>query len=255
MPRCWATCRASYTSSSEQHRPVAASGRDLGQPALIPKLHGQPDHPLARAMQHARDHGAIHSARHRDGDRLLRHTPAPAFSDARRTRRRRQSTRPPARSVFDRPSENRRLDLRLILASVRSPVSTCEGSVAPLEHADPLDTAKPFRSSAISSASLSMPSKRNVVVLGVRGAPAPLTCESRNARREFPAPDDRAAPLRAPTPPLHDPESIAPRGPAPPRPERSPYPRAVRARDARRTTSARDSRPLRTYSAPIPLGA
>ena len=34
-------------------------------------------------MQHARDDGAVHSARHRDCDRSLRHTPAPAFSDAR----------------------------------------------------------------------------------------------------------------------------------------------------------------------------
>ncbi len=41
-------------------------------------------------------------------------------------------------------------------------VSTCDGSVAPLEQAEPLETANPFRSSAISSASLSIPSKRKI---------------------------------------------------------------------------------------------
>ena len=46
------------------------------------------------------------------------------------------------------------------LASVRlSPiaVSTCEGSTAPLEHAEPLETQKPLRSRAITIASPSIP--------------------------------------------------------------------------------------------------
>ena len=54
--------------------------------------------------------------------------------------------------------------------------STCEGSSVPDEHADPVDTATPSRSSAIRSDSASMPSNPTFDVLATRGEPAPLTC-------------------------------------------------------------------------------
>ena len=65
-------------------------------------------------------------------------------------------------SACDRPSASR----------------TWEGSTAPLEQAEPLDTQKPFRSSAITSDSPSMPSKQRFVVFGARSASAPLTLTS-----------------------------------------------------------------------------
>ncbi len=46
-------------------------------------------------------------------------------------------------------------------------VSTWEGSTAPEEHAAPVEQAKPFRSSAITRASPSMPGKMMFVVFGV----------------------------------------------------------------------------------------
>ena len=47
-------------------------------------------------------------------------------------------------------------------------VSTWDGVIAPLEQAEPVDTAKPRRSSAITIASPSMPSNWMFAVLGVR---------------------------------------------------------------------------------------
>ena len=76
--------------------------------------------------------------------------------------------------VFERPKDTRMLDRAC--AGV-SPIAsnTCDGSGAPLEHAAPLETAKPLKSRAISSASLSMPSKRKFAVLDTRAASPPLT--------------------------------------------------------------------------------
>src|SRR6202043_665416 len=47
---------------------------DFGQPPLVPELHGQADNSFAAREQHARDDGAIDSARHRDCERPLRHS-------------------------------------------------------------------------------------------------------------------------------------------------------------------------------------
>ena len=85
--------------------------------------------------------------------------------------------------VFERPSEKRMLErARSAVSPIAS--STCEGSTAPLEHAEPLDTAKPRRSSAITSASPSIPSKWMLVVFGVRAARAAV-----DARVRAPAPE------------------------------------------------------------------
>ncbi len=54
-------------------------------------------------------------------------------------------------------------------------VSTCDGSTAPDEHAAPVEQANPFKSSAITSASPSIPSNVIFVVFGVRAPSAPFT--------------------------------------------------------------------------------
>ena len=54
-------------------------------------------------------------------------------------------------------------------------LSTCDGSSVPDEHAEPVETAKPSRSSAMSSDSASTPVNPMLLVLGTRGAPTPLT--------------------------------------------------------------------------------
>ncbi len=46
----------------------AAFGHKFGEPPLVPKLHGEADDLVAAALQQACDDGAIHSARHGDGD-------------------------------------------------------------------------------------------------------------------------------------------------------------------------------------------
>ncbi len=52
--------------------------------------------------------------------------------------------------------------------------STCDGSSVPDEQADPVETATPSRSSAMSSDSASTASKLMFVVFGTRGSRAPL---------------------------------------------------------------------------------
>jgi len=59
--------------------------------------------------------------------------------------------------VLARPSEKRML-ARARSASRPMAVRTCDGAMAPLEQAAPVETAKPRRSSAITSASPSTPS-------------------------------------------------------------------------------------------------
>ena len=53
--------------------------------------------------------------------------------------------------------------------------STCDGSSVPDEHADPVETATPSRSSAISRLSASTRSKLMLVVFGTRRSRSPLT--------------------------------------------------------------------------------
>ncbi len=56
--------------------------------------------------------------------------------------------------------------------------STCEGSTAPVEQADPLDAAMPARSRCISSASLSAPCTAMLKRWGARSLPSALTTRS-----------------------------------------------------------------------------
>ena len=47
---------------------MAAFGRQLRQPPLVPELHGQADHGLALAHQQRGHGGAVDAAAHGDGD-------------------------------------------------------------------------------------------------------------------------------------------------------------------------------------------
>ncbi len=78
-------------------RPVR---RKLRQPPLVPELHGEPDYALALALQHSRDNGAVHPARHRHGNRSLMHKQAPTSSTSRHSRRPRRLAHPHARSYW-----------------------------------------------------------------------------------------------------------------------------------------------------------
>jgi len=62
-------------------------------------------------------------------------------------------------------------------------LSTCDGSRVPEEQAEPVETAIPSRSSAISRLSASTRSKLMFVVFGTRASRAPLTAVPGTARR------------------------------------------------------------------------
>ena len=76
-------------------------------------------------------------------------------------------------------------------------VSTCEGSTAPLEQAEPEETAIPSRSSPISSASGSAPGTETLLMVGRRAAPAPFTTSPETASRSPASSRSRSAETRA----------------------------------------------------------
>ena len=124
--------------------------------------------------------------------------------------------------------------------------STCEGSTAPLEQAEPLDTAKPRRSSAITIASPSMPSKQMLVVFGMRAVRRRRSRRRRARAPESPLPAGRAMRAMRCDSVRDARQPLGGASETPPRPARSRCPRAGRARDARRTGWDRSRVPLRT---------
>ena len=74
--------------------------------------------------------------------------------------------------------------LRACDGQAPSRCSTCDGSSVPDEHADPVDTAMPSRSSAMSSDSASTRSKLMFVVFGTRRSRAPLTAVPGHAAQD-----------------------------------------------------------------------
>ena len=71
--------------------------------------------------------------------------------------------------------------------------STCDGSSVPDEQADPVDTAMPSRSSAISRLSASTRSKLMLVVFGTRGVARAVDGRARHAAQDARPRADRAA--------------------------------------------------------------
>src|SRR3954463_5064678 len=159
------------------------------QAALVPQLHGQPYDVVTLRAQHGRNGGRIHTARHRHRYGLTAQFVPPYVVTARlsyvgeRSRNRetvegiRLSAKAISASVVCFPRLNRMLPRAW---SGRSPIAinTCDGSIAPDEHAAPVETASPFRSSAMTSASPSMWPNLMFVVFGTRAAPVPFTCAS-----------------------------------------------------------------------------
>ena len=112
---------------------------------------------------------------------------------------------------------------------------------APLEHAEPLDTAYPRRSSAMTIASPSIPSNRILVVLGRRFRTEPFTLGPATRSRMPRSSRSRSGAISV--------QSNAKRGrPSrePKRPERFPCPPGGRAHDGRRKDQASSGIPLRT---------
>ena len=130
--------------------------------------------------------------------------------------------------------------------------STCDGSSVPDEQAEPVETATPSRSSAISSASASTPGKLTFVVFGTR-SPLPLTAASGTRSISPASRRSRRAPSRAASAASLPPANAA----AAPRPTTAgtfSVP-ARRFRSCRPPVVGATKRiPRRTHSAPTPLG-
>jgi hypothetical protein len=98
-------------------------------------------------MEQSPPQSSCPSARHRDCDQILRHGQRDGES-RRRCWAESTTASTSARTcsaVFDRPSENRRL-ARARSATVEGGQHV-RGSTGPLEHAEPVETAKPLKSS------------------------------------------------------------------------------------------------------------
>jgi hypothetical protein len=137
---------------------TAALGNQLGQSALVPELHGEADHRVALAHQKSRHRGAVDAAAHGDRDRSwLKHV-RKSVAGARR-----KPPAPPPGSPPAEPCSSGRAKSACWPARGRSPGRwpsiRATASMAPLEQAAPVETEKPRRSSAITKASPSMPSK------------------------------------------------------------------------------------------------
>src|SRR5208337_842447 len=133
-------------------------------------------------------------------------------------------------------------------------VKTCEGSMAPDEQAAPVETDSPLRSSAITMASPSRQSNTMFVVLGTRGAPALLTPTWSMLSTMVRSMRSRSAAIRSTLPSVNPWRAISAALPSPTMPARFSVP-ARRERSWRPPyNSGCNNVPLRTYSAPAPIG-
>ena len=247
MSSCWATRRASSTSAT------------LQQPVSLSPPHSRIVTPTTSWPSRAQQRGGdrrVDAAAHRDqhlhgvtasrgralaqrGDGVAR-----SPSTARRRRRRWSCGRGVIRSA---PAAQRR--------STPIAASTCDGSIAPLAHADAADAHTPASSSRYSSASLSMPSKQHVGRAGDLGGrrrrsrAAPGTPATSPATRR-----SRSAAMRT--------ISVGPLGVGGGQ-RRGEWRRcrrrcacrcAARAPGRRRRSAARAPTPSRTASTPTPFG-
>ena len=165
-----ATRRASARSSSVQQLPNPSPG------APSRWSYSCIDTPIVSTPLERNERGGdrrIHAARHGDDDahwasRRMRHAPTVARVSARSFCTRPGSTlttRSISASVLAAPRLKRN---ELCARAEPRPIafSTCEGSSVPDEQADPVETAMPSKSSAISSDSASTRSKLMFVVFG-----------------------------------------------------------------------------------------
>ena len=97
-----------------------------------------------------------------------------------------RSTRSTSASVLAAPRLNR-IEFCVRCGGKPIALSTCDGSSVPDEQAEPVDTAMPSRSSAISSDSASTRSKLMFVVFGTRGDARAVDDGARAPRRRMPS--------------------------------------------------------------------
>src|SRR5439155_26058752 len=134
-----------------------AAGAVGDRVAVAEQLHRRPDDIVSLLDQHRRGDGAVHAARHGDEHPTLHRCSTAAsartFSTILGSAAATAST---SSAVLSRPNENRSAATP---SSRGTPiaVSTCEGSIEPVLHADPDEQATPARSKCMSSASLSVP--------------------------------------------------------------------------------------------------
>src|SRR5579859_3362609 len=153
-----------------------------GEAPLVPELHGQANNVASFGAQHGCNGRGVNPSRHGHGDGFgiqhlaissnptqvylasLRDTTSAPSHTGDSSRRRAtvsgitSSAKSTSSGLFCFPR------LKRMLAFARSEripmaISTCDGSIAPEEHAAPVETASPFKSSAMTRASPSMPSK------------------------------------------------------------------------------------------------
>src|SRR5256886_14771164 len=98
--------------------------------------------------------------------------------------------------VFSLPNENRSAATPSSRGTPMA-VSTCDGSTAPVEHAEPEEQAIPARSRCISSASLSVPGIDTLVTWGARRPCAPLITASGTTTSSRRSSSSRSAATRA----------------------------------------------------------
>src|SRR5207245_66850 len=78
---------------------AAAVGAELGQPPLVPELHGEPDNIVPLPGEKSGDGRAVHPTAHGHGDRIVKHgrgSGEKSCADAPPNRPRRLSGSPPA---------------------------------------------------------------------------------------------------------------------------------------------------------------
>ena len=139
--------------------------------AVAEQLHGGADHLVALLDQTGGGHRAVHAARHGHQHALSHGRASRRASVPWRPRR---ASPPPTRStsasLLPCPRLNRTAPRARSLGTPMA-ISTCEGSTAPVEQADPPEAATPARSRCMSRASLSAPGTATLSTCGARSPP------------------------------------------------------------------------------------
>src|SRR5688572_885357 len=167
---------------------------------LCIQLHRQTDNVMTLLGEQGRGDGGVDASRHCDDDAHFQ------TRTGVRVRLRSFSTTPGSTaitrsisvSVLTAPRLNRS---EFCVRCGGKPIafSTWQGSSVPEEHAEPVDTATPSRSSAINSDSASVRSKLMFVVLGTRGERTPFNAVPATLRRMPSSRRSRSAVSRVPS--------------------------------------------------------
>src|SRR5207245_1798680 len=175
---------------------IERAARTIGDAvAVTEQLHRRADHVVTLLDEQRRGDGAIHAAGHRDQHSHRCKTVASdrTFSTMRGSAAATAST---SSMVLSFPNENRSAATPSSRGTPMA-VSTCEGSTAPVEQADPEEQAIPARSRCISNASLSVPGIDTLETCGARGPRAALITASGTTATSRRSSSSRSAATRA----------------------------------------------------------